>query len=162
MEVEVATVVNDAFKGEPIDGIIGLGFQALNQVTPDTVSPFMTRFLGALRTANERSPTLPVFTVDFNPKRNGSSPTVEIGKIDLAKANGSLSHAPVNYTSGRWQVEDVGFEVQGKMANVTGRMIIAPESELTNSFQILEDPAKSMYGQKSQPPTISKSRTQRM
>lgn len=30
MEVEVATVVNDAFKGSPIDGILGLGFQALN------------------------------------------------------------------------------------------------------------------------------------
>lgn len=30
MLVEVATFVNDAFKGSPIDGILGLGFQALN------------------------------------------------------------------------------------------------------------------------------------
>lgn len=56
----------------------------------------MTRLLGALRLQSERAPTLPVFTVDFNPKRNGSSPTVEIGKIDLRKANGTLNHAPVN------------------------------------------------------------------
>ncbi|KAI4099112.1 MAG: hypothetical protein L6R37_006135 [Teloschistes peruensis] len=84
----------------------------------------MTRLLGALRLQSERAPTLPVFTVDFNPKRNGSSPTVEIGKIDLRKANGTLNHAPVNYTSGRWQVENVGFEIQGKMVNVTGKMLI--------------------------------------
>ncbi|KAI4203071.1 MAG: hypothetical protein LQ350_002119 [Teloschistes chrysophthalmus] len=124
MLVEVATFVNDAFKGSPIDGILGLGFQALNAVTPETVTPFMTQLLGAMRVRGERAPTLPVFTVGFNPKRNGSSPSITIGKVDLSKANGPLSYAPVNYTSGRWQVENVGFEIQGQMQNVTGKMLI--------------------------------------
>ncbi|KAL9576586.1 MAG: hypothetical protein Q9212_006976 [Teloschistes hypoglaucus] len=119
MLVEAATNVNDVFKSMPIDGILGLGFQALN-----TVAPFMTRLLGALRAPSERAPTLPVFTVDFNPKRNGSSPSITIGKVDLNKANGPLSYAPVNYTSGRWQVENVGFEIQGQVHSVKGKMLI--------------------------------------
>lgn len=84
----------------------------------------MTRLLAVNRTQGEEGPTLPVFTVDIDPKRNGSVPTFEIGKIDLQKANGPLSYAPVNHTTGRWLVEDVAFEVAGQIANVTGAMVI--------------------------------------
>ncbi|KAL8685114.1 MAG: hypothetical protein Q9218_007971 [Villophora microphyllina] len=138
MNVEVATVVNNAFKGAPIDGILGLGFQSENHV-----SPFMTRLLGVNRTQGEEGPTLPVFTVDVDPKRNGSLPTFEIGKIDLQKANGSLSYAPVNHTTGRWLVEDVAFEVADQIVNVTGAMVI--DTGGSGYFNVPSAVAKAYY-----------------
>ncbi|KAL8778384.1 MAG: hypothetical protein Q9213_007439 [Squamulea squamosa] len=87
-------------------------------------------------------PNLPVFTVDLNPQRPGSEPTVEIGRIDREKANGDLQHAPVNNTGGWWAVDDIVFEVEGK--NVTknhsmifdtgGSSIISVRPEVADAY----------------------------
>ncbi|KAL8738241.1 MAG: hypothetical protein Q9181_000921 [Wetmoreana brouardii] len=118
MAVEVATEVANPFKNMVgIDGIIGLGFQELNRVTPSHVVPFMNRLIDGA------APTLPVFTVDFDPERPGSKPTIEIGKIDRQKANGTLQHAHVNKTDGWWAVNEISFEANGKPIPTTQTML---------------------------------------
>ncbi|KAI4118112.1 MAG: hypothetical protein LQ338_007461 [Usnochroma carphineum] len=114
MAVEVATEVSEGFKNmEGVDGIIGLGFRDLN-----FVFSFMERLIGAT------NPTLPVFTVDFDPKRPHSKPTVEVGKVDPEKYNGSLAYAPVNNKDGWWAVDNVSFEVGGQPIKPKQTMII--------------------------------------
>ena len=105
---------------------------------------------------------LPVFTVDLDPQRPGSSRTIEIGKIDHSKANGDLQRAPVNNGSGFWQVDNITYEVAGKRVPGNHSMILGTstliaalpnhldigtegESQLTNlPNQIPEDQALSM------------------
>ncbi|KAL8815377.1 MAG: hypothetical protein Q9223_005475 [Gallowayella weberi] len=83
-------------------------------LTPSSVKPvpqdsYLERLLNESATS-PNPPTLPVFTVDGNPKRAGSKPTFEIGRIDREKANGYLQVAAVNNTEGWWAVENIAFE----------------------------------------------------
>ncbi|KAL8829607.1 MAG: hypothetical protein Q9170_006093 [Blastenia crenularia] len=118
MGVEVATEVSQPWKDmKGIDGILGLGFRDLNFVSPSKVYSFMERLIGAT------TPTLPVFTVDFDPKRSGGIPSIEVGKIDRRKANGNLQHAPVNNKDGWWAVDDIAFETQGEIFKTNQTMI---------------------------------------
>ena len=57
-------------------------------------------------------PTLPVLTVDLEPARIGGVPTVEIGRIDPQKINGSLYHAPIENQDGYWAVDNVSFDIE--------------------------------------------------
>ena len=64
-----------------------------------------------------------VLTVDFNPNRGPPyRPTIEIGKINNKKFIGSLGHAVVNKSKGRWNVENVTFIVNEKKINHTQQM----------------------------------------
>ncbi|KAL8715197.1 MAG: hypothetical protein Q9220_001155 [cf. Caloplaca sp. 1 TL-2023] len=135
MAVEVATDVSQTIKGiSEWDGILGLGFRELNagsltcpfywmrdidkvKVVPNKADSFMSTLI------KKHPPTLPVFTVDLNPQRPHSKPSVEIGKIDRAKANGDLQHAPVNNSTGRWAVDDISFEVNGEALPVRQSML---------------------------------------
>lgn len=72
--------------------------------------------------ATAAPPTLPVFTVDLEPNRSGGVPTIEIGKIDPEKINGSLYHAPIKNRDGLWDVDDVSFDLEG--LNYTQTMLI--------------------------------------
>ncbi|KAI4119117.1 MAG: hypothetical protein LQ345_000926 [Seirophora villosa] len=86
-----------------------------------------------------QAPTLPVFTIDGNPQRPHSKPTVEIGKIDREKANGDLSYALVNNTDGWWAVDNITFEVEGeKIANrhgmIFGSSIISVQSATAKAY----------------------------
>ncbi|KAL8946172.1 MAG: hypothetical protein Q9222_007403 [Ikaeria aurantiellina] len=130
MAIEVATEVSETIKGfDEWDGILGLGFRDLNTVVPNKVDSFMLRLLESY------PPTLPVFTVDLNPQRPHSKPTVEIGKIDREKANGDLQHAPVNNSSGWWAVDDISFEVDGQALPVRQTMIFDTGGSSTISVQ---------------------------
>ncbi|KAL9601242.1 MAG: hypothetical protein Q9219_002647 [cf. Caloplaca sp. 3 TL-2023] len=124
MAVEVATEVSNPFKNmKGVDGIIGLGFRDLNfantpQVTPSKVSSFMERLIEGTKLDP------PVFTVDFDPSRNNSKPTVEMGKIDPEKYSGDLAYAPVNNKDGWWAVDNVTFEVGGRAIAPKYKMIM--------------------------------------
>ena len=90
-------------------------------MNPPTVVPFpMDSLMGWLmlpkaHPTNDDTPTLAVFTVDFNPAKGSRSPTVEIGKIDRTKAAGNLGHAPVsNRTTAKWTVDDISWSVNGQ------------------------------------------------
>ncbi|KAL8804993.1 MAG: hypothetical protein Q9200_005598, partial [Gallowayella weberi] len=110
MNIEVATEVSDAVKNVKCwDGVIGMGFGGLNTVKPVPQDSYLERLLNESATS-PNPPTLPVFTVDGNPKRAGSKPTFEIGRIDREKANGYLQVAAVNNTEGWWAVENIAFE----------------------------------------------------
>ncbi|KAI4120802.1 MAG: hypothetical protein LQ338_006755 [Usnochroma carphineum] len=87
----------------------------------------MERLIGAT------NPTLPVFTVDFDPKRPHSKPTVEVGKVDRQKYNGSLAYAPVNNKDGWWAVDNVSFEVGGQPIKPKQTMIIVCTSPVRGS-----------------------------
>lgn len=67
---------------------------------------------------DDDTPTLDVFTVDFNPDKGSRTPTIEIGKIDRSKAAGNLGHAPVsNRTTAKWTVDHISWSVNGQPIN---------------------------------------------
>ena len=53
---------------------------------------------------------LPVFTIAFD-RNNPNNSILEFGVINHARANGPLSVAPVDNSSGRWLVENVTFVI---------------------------------------------------
>ncbi|KAL8904080.1 MAG: hypothetical protein Q9207_003507 [Kuettlingeria erythrocarpa] len=108
MPVGVATDLSEAWRQkEGIDGILGLELPDINtgNATRDT---FMERLIDSVA-----PPTVPVFTVDLEPERIGGVPTIEIGRIDPEKINGSLYYAPIKNMDGYWDVEDVTFDIEG-------------------------------------------------
>ncbi|KAI4207243.1 MAG: hypothetical protein LQ348_000628 [Seirophora lacunosa] len=148
MNIEVATEVSRTVKNiDCWDGILGLGWKSQNRgerwrpptqehkliTTSDTPKGGLIPFQLA------QAPTLPVFTIDGNPQRPHSQPTVEIGKIDREKANGDLSYALVNNTDGWWAVDNITFEVEGeKIANRHGMIFGESLSDLTLGYNMYE------------------------
>ena len=79
-------------------------------------------FVEWLRIAVDR-PNQNILTVDFSPNRGSLyTPTIGIGKIDNRKFMGSLGHAGVNNSEGRWIVDNVTFRVNEKKINHTQQM----------------------------------------
>ena len=52
-----------------------------------------------------------LFTVDFIPQEGGNIAQIEFGHINTKKANGNMNTAPVNSSSGFWQVDNISFTI---------------------------------------------------
>ncbi|KFA71587.1 hypothetical protein S40288_08336 [Stachybotrys chartarum IBT 40288] len=99
--VELATAVTrDFVEDQNNDGLLGLGFSALNTVKPQ---PQRTFFENAMPSLAE-----PVFTADL---RRNATGAFEFGAVDTAKFAGDMTWVPVNTTQGFWQFSSETFAV---------------------------------------------------
>ena len=71
-----------------------------------------------------------LFTVDFIPQEGGNIAQIEFGHINTKKANGNMNTAPVNSSSGFWQVDNISFTIgdpgTGHLIPINSSMIFGP------------------------------------
>ncbi|KAK3314468.1 aspartic peptidase domain-containing protein [Apodospora peruviana] len=99
--VECAQQVSTSFTRETaIDGLVGLGFSALNTVSPKAQTTYFDNVKASL--------DAPLFTTDLKFKAAG---TYDFGYIDKAKYTGSITYTPVNTNPGYWTWTSTGYQV---------------------------------------------------
>ena len=101
--VELANQVSQSFMQETnTDGLLGLAFSSINQVSPQQQKTFWENVMGDLEQ--------PLFTANLEVDNSG---TYEFGAIDSTKFTGSLNYAAVDNSGGFWQIGTSSFSVAG-------------------------------------------------
>lgn len=99
--VEVATSVSYSFTSDAASsGLVGLGFESLNQVTPTRQKTWFDNVQSNL--------AAPLYTVDLKKAAVGS---YTFGAIDTGAYTGEIEYAPVNNSRGFWEFSASGYGI---------------------------------------------------
>ncbi|KAG5942638.1 hypothetical protein E4U53_007209 [Claviceps sorghi] len=99
--VESAQTVSFQFSSQNVSsGLVGLGFDSLNQVEPTKQKTWFENAIPLLE--------LPLFTVNFFHKAAG---TFNFGYIDPSEHLGPIHYSPVNKTAGTWSWKSTGYSI---------------------------------------------------
>ena len=99
--VEAAKQISPEFeKDVDSDGLLGLGFDTVNQVSPKKQKTFFSNVQDSLQT--------PLFTVDL---KRGQPGSYDFGFIDSTKHTGSIEYVPVDKKLGFWHFTSNGYAV---------------------------------------------------
>jgi len=101
MAVEAATSVSSAFLSDTNnDGLLGLAFDNVNQVSPKQVPTFFDSVKSTLQSS--------LFTVTL---KKGAPGTFDFGYIDETKYTGDITYVPVQSQSGFWMFNAGAYKV---------------------------------------------------
>ncbi|ROW06840.1 hypothetical protein VMCG_04211 [Cytospora schulzeri] len=99
--VEAAETVSSSFTEETdLDGLLGLGFDSLNTVSPKSQSTFWSNALDSLDE--------PVFCANLKHNEAGS---YDFGFIDDTAYTGDLTYVDVKTTPGYWKFTSSGYQI---------------------------------------------------
>ncbi|KAK3944429.1 putative a chain endothiapepsin [Diplogelasinospora grovesii] len=99
--VECAEQVSSSFSSDSaIDGLVGLGFDSLNTVSPSAQPTFFDNAKSSLDS--------PLFTADLKHQAPG---TYNFGYIDSSAYTGTITYVPVNTSPGYWTWTSSGYAV---------------------------------------------------
>ncbi|KAL8909716.1 MAG: hypothetical protein Q9207_000025 [Kuettlingeria erythrocarpa] len=99
--VELAQQISAQFQRDiDNDGLLGLGFDAINTVSPTKQKTFFSNA--------EASLSAPIFTANLKKGKPGS---YTFGYIDSAQHTGSVTYVPVNSANGYWEFTSNGYAV---------------------------------------------------
>ncbi|KAF2091227.1 aspergillopepsin A precursor [Saccharata proteae CBS 121410] len=96
--IEVATTASSAFTSATYDGILGLGFDTLNMVTPTRQATFFDNVKSSLETA--------LFTANLQKNAPGS---YTFGYLNASQYTGPITYAPVDPSAGWWAFNMTGY-----------------------------------------------------
>ena len=135
--VESATSVSRSFISDAASsGLLGLGFDSINQVRPNKQKTFITNaleslemplFTANLKKAERKLPPPPPQTTFFQPPTNPlPAGNYNFGFIDPTEFTGPLSFVDINSTAGFWQFEATGFSIgsASNSSNSTSSMFV--------------------------------------
>ncbi|KAH9911596.1 acid protease [Fomitopsis serialis] len=104
------TTLSDKFKPDPIDGILGMGYQKLSSIgQPPFVNQAKTQ--GSIKNAV------------FGMKLSSAGSELYLGGTDTSQYNGAIEYHPVS-GSGYWQISDAKAIVNGKTTNTGFQTVI--------------------------------------
>ncbi|KAH0541968.1 hypothetical protein FGG08_003600 [Glutinoglossum americanum] len=129
--IELATVVSGGFVQDTnSDGLLGMGFNTINQVKPVKQKTFLDNALPQL--------ALPVFTADLKHSLPG---TYDFGFIDPKKHKGNITFVPIVGSVGFWSFNVTGhgvgnsFNAQPSLGVAdTGTTLLLLESAVVASY----------------------------
>jgi hypothetical protein len=102
--VECASSVSSEFVSDSSDGLVGLAFNSINTVTPQSQSTFFF-------TAISEGLAEPVFTANL---QKGEPGNYNFGYIDDTEYTGDITYVPVNTANGFWEFTGSGYAVGTK------------------------------------------------
>ena len=103
------TIIGSFHLEQNSDGLLGLGFDSLNTITPIKQPTFFTNVKESL--------SAPLFTADL---RKGKPGSFDFGFIDDEKYVGRISYIPVNNTRGFWEITSESYAIgNGKYISTT-------------------------------------------
>lgn len=132
--VELAEEVTDSFVEDAnSDGLLGLGFSAINTVKPERQKTFFDNIQSNLAE--------PVFTVNL---RHAEVGAYEFGRVDTSKFQGSLTFTPVDSSRGFWEIQSSSFAIGGGdiQSNNNGSPAIA---DTGTSLMLVDDEVAEAY-----------------
>ncbi|KAI0484031.1 aspartic peptidase domain-containing protein [Xylariaceae sp. FL0804] len=102
--VEAATKISESFTEDTNnDGLVGLGFDSINTVTPTPQKTFFSNVQSQL--------DQPLFAADLQHEAPGS---YDFGYTDDSKYTGSIVYTDVDSSQGFWEFTASGYEVAGQ------------------------------------------------
>lgn len=106
--VEVASRVSSAFTTDPnCDGLLGLGFNSINQVKPTKQATWISNVKSSLNSG--------LFTADLKQNSDGK---YNFGYIDSSAYTGSILYTDVDSSQGFWGFTSTGYQI-GSNSKVT-------------------------------------------
>jgi len=107
--VEAATSVSSSFLSDTAsDGLLGLAFSTINQISPKQQNTFFDTVKANL--------TSKLFTAKL---KKGAAGSYDFGFIDSTKYTGPITYTPVNTRNGFWEFTAGGYQVGSNMASFT-------------------------------------------
>ncbi|KAJ6256488.1 Penicillopepsin [Drechslerella dactyloides] len=92
--IELAKKVSSSFVSDTLDGLVGLAFSSINQVSPRPQKTFLENVMSQL---DEK-----VLTADLKHQETG---TYEFGNIDKSKYTGEITYTDVDNSQGFWEFD---------------------------------------------------------
>ncbi|KAF4993538.1 hypothetical protein FGRMN_6397 [Fusarium graminum] len=130
--VESAIKVSDEFEQETgLDGLLGLGFSAINTVKPTKQKTFFDNAISSLSS--------PVFTADLKHLKPGK---YNFGYIDSSAYTGKIGYASVDSSQGFWDFTASGYSIGSASVN---RSPIDGIADTGTTLLLLPDDINSAY-----------------
>jgi hypothetical protein len=129
--VELATKVSSSFVSNSADGVVGLAFSSINNVTPEQQSTFFDNAQESLDS--------PLFAAYLPESGDGA---YDFGYTDSSKYTGSIKYTAVDSSNGFWEYPSTSFKVGGKTGSQSGFTAI---SDTGTSLLLMGDNAVDTY-----------------
>ena len=133
--VGLPDTISSSFSLDPnSNGLIGLGFSAINTMRPERQKTFFDNILPDLPE--------PVFTASLKPGAPGS---YEFGRIDKTKFRGSLKTVPVDSSRGFWEFSSQQFAVGNGTTQTKSSGASSLIADTGTSLMLMDDEIVQAY-----------------
>ncbi|CAD6444014.1 39f229bb-fcb0-47b6-b0d1-2994cee8a9ff [Sclerotinia trifoliorum] len=129
--VEVANQVSSSFVSDASDGLVGLAFNNINTVTPNSQSTFFDNAASSLNS--------PIFAAYLPFNANGA---YDFGYTDSTKYTGTLTSTSVSSANGFWEFPSTSYKVGSTVHTANGYTGIA---DTGTTLILMSDAANSAY-----------------
>ena len=135
--VELASEISAQFRNDfSNDGLLGLGFDSLNNVSPNQQKTFFSNVKDSLAE--------PLFTADLRHQQPGS---YDFGFVNSSKYTGELVYLPADSSRGFWGIDQIGYQIGGDGSSLTSTSVGAIVDSGTTLLLMTEEVVGAYYSQ---------------
>ena len=135
--IELASNISTQFQNDfNNDGLLGLAFDSLNNVSPNQQKTFFSNVKDSLAE--------PLFTADLRHQEPGS---YDFGFVNSSKYAGELVYLPADSSRGFWGIDQTGYQIGGDGSSLTSKAAGAIVDSGTTLLLMTEDVVSAYYSQ---------------